>query len=299
MESDPTDTQQSDPLNPHRYVFVKDPENPNMQNLTVSVSMAELPAAPPQPWIIRQPAVPAGQVELHRFKGTLLGNERRVWVYTPPAYTSRGEPYGLLILFDGWEYTQWIPTPTILDNLLAAEQIPPLVTLFLDSPNRYHEFACNPSFTDFLTQELLPWAHQHYHITSKPEQTIIGGISLGGLAAAYAGLRHPEVFGNVLSQSGSFWYKPENETEDEWLARQLAVSPKLPLRFYLEIGLLETAPVRESGPSMLIVNRHMRNILQAKGYSFRYAEFNGRHEYLSWQGTLADGLLFLTGKDKR
>ena len=28
--------------------------------------------------------------------------------------------------------------------------------------------------------------------------------------AAFAGLTHPEIFGNVLSQSGSYWWKPSN-----------------------------------------------------------------------------------------
>jgi enterochelin esterase family protein len=36
---------------------------------------------------------------------------------------------------------------------------------------------------------------------------------LGGLQAAFVGLKHPEVFGNVLSQSGAFAWKPDGEKE--------------------------------------------------------------------------------------
>ena len=50
---------------------------------------------------------------------------------------------------------------------------------------------------------------------------------------------------------------------------------------------------------MLDVNRHLRNVLQAKGYRFRYVEFNGRHEFVNWQETLGDGLVFLLGKAAR
>ena len=57
---------------------------------------------------------------------------------------------------------------------------------------------------DFLAQEIVPWARANYHATDRPEQTIIGGTSLGGLQAACVGLKHSEVFGNVLSQSGAF-----------------------------------------------------------------------------------------------
>ena len=44
-------------------------------------------------------------------------------------------------------------------------------------------------------------------------------------------------------------------------------------------------------------NRHIRNVLQAKGYDVHYAEFPGGHDYLCWRGTLAEGLLVLIGKE--
>jgi len=47
---------------------------------------------------------------------------------------------------------------------------------------------------------------------------------------------------------------------------------------------------------MLDANRHLRDVLQAKGYKFRYVEFNGRHEFANWQETLGDGLIYLLGR---
>jgi enterochelin esterase family protein len=48
------------------------------------------------------------------------------------------------------------------------------------------------------------------------------------------------------------------------------------------------------GLNRLIENR--RIALKAKGYEIKYAEFNGAHEYISWQGTLPDGLIELLGR---
>lgn len=57
---------------------------------------------------------------------------------------------------------------------------------------------------------VVPWGYRsRYHVTSNRRSIIVGGSSLGGLAAAYCGLRRPDIFGNILSQSGSFWWQPK------------------------------------------------------------------------------------------
>jgi len=159
--------------------------------------------------------------------------------------------------------------------------------------------ACTSEYADFLAQEIVPWARVNYHVTDRPEQTLIGGASLGGLAAAFVGFKHPEVFGNVLSQSGSFSWKPDNEKDFEWLTHQFAASPRLPLRFSFEAGLLENTgggpPGRPIPPPLLASNRNFRDTLQAKGYSVHYTEFNGNHTMFNWRGTLASHLIALVG----
>ncbi|MBA2284175.1 MAG: enterochelin esterase [Ktedonobacteraceae bacterium] len=289
-----TATFQVDPLNPRRFFLQADEEGGDEEEV---LSVLEMPNAPPQPWITSHPGIPAGQVELQRLRSAILNNERRVWVYTPPGYTAGGTPYDLLILFDGMAYTNEIPTPTILDNLLAEGHLPPLVAVMLcslDGETRERELACYPPFVEFLTDELLPWLHARYHITTNPARTIIGGSSYGGLAATFAALSRADVFGNVLSQSGSAWWVPDDDTDFEWIARQFMDREQLPIRFYLDVGLLENHNrPSDAGPSQLASTRHLRNVLRARGYEVDYAEFNGSHTYLCWRGTLADGLLAL------
>jgi enterochelin esterase family protein len=100
----------------------------------------------------------------------------------------------------------------------------------------------------------------------------------------------------LLSQSGAFWWKPDDDLEHEWLARQFAAAPRLPLRSYLDVGRLETWSSRGGGPSQSLSNRHLRTVLQAKGYPVHYAEFAGGHSFFCWQLTLADGLQALFGR---
>ncbi|HAK41571.1 MAG TPA: hypothetical protein DCM59_01045, partial [Clostridium sp.] len=82
----------------------------------------------------------------------------------------------------------------------------------------------------------------NYNISNKACEAIIGGLSLGGLTATYLGLKHSEVFGNVLSQSGSYWYKPKDYDgyePDCWINTEFKAIDKLPLKFYLNVGVLE------------------------------------------------------------
>lgn len=288
----------ADPLNPRTFVFPPEPDAP--ADKAVVRSVVEMPEAALQPWILPRPGVPEGSVTWHNLSSRTLGNEHPLWIYTPPGYTTQAEPYHLLLLFDGRDHLTVTPTPTTLNNLIAADKIPPLVAVLLDFPDqatRNRELACYPPFDDFLARELLPWLHHNYHISHLPAQVIVGGASYGGLAATYTALNHPEIYGHVLSQSGSYWWKPEGTDEHEWLTRQFVTRPKLPLQFYLDVGLFERTATPDAGPTQLVANRHLRDVLQAKGYPLRYAEFSGGHEYLNWRGTLADGLIALIGQN--
>jgi enterochelin esterase family protein len=290
----------NDPLNPLQFTEHYDELNPYEGN---SFSAVELPTAEPQTWNVVRPNVPTGRVQRDKFRSKLLGNERSIWIYTPHGYTPSKKPYGLLVLTDGGIAVNTARVATTLDNLIAAGLIPPLVAVMVENPNRWRELSCNPVYADFLAQEVVPWARANYSATDRPEQTIIGGASLGGLQAACVGLKHSEVFGNVISQSGAFDWKPEGEKEWEWLNRQFAASPRLPLRFSFEAGLLEgtwwwrSLPQRDPVPMppLLMVNRNLRDTLTSKGYPVHYTEFNGNHGSLNWRGTLASHLIALVG----
>ena len=167
------------------------------------------------------------------------------------------------------------------------------------------ELRPNPDFPAFLASELLPWIRGRYHVTADPRLTVVAGSSLGGLTATYAALRHPEHFGNVLCQSGDFSWAPDHvhamgrmadaTTETGWLAKEFIRSPKLPIKFHMEAGTFEVDQAGTGG-NILETSRHMRDVLLAKGYEVHYQQFLGGHDYLSWRGLFADGLIALIGR---
>ena len=271
---------QPDPLNARRA-----PVAPRIE-----VSVLELPAAPPTRWSRPDPATPRGtlrevQVPLGEGRGS-----RKGWLYLPAA---GAVPGGLVIFLDGQSYTTLIPGPTILDNLIAARAIRPVAAVFLTAgDDRESEYACNGVFAERLANEVLGYARKEARIQAAATRTVLVGESLAGLQAACTALMHPKQFGAVLTQSGSFFRAPAGE-EPESVARRLAAGSAVPAAWYLEVGLLETGPIPSRDPSMLTANRHLRDVLSARGARHRFREYFGGHEHLAWRESLAIGLQFL------
>lgn len=313
-------TFQMDPLNSHRL------NCPIGADKFTCISVAELPQAPLQPWVLKT-AVPEGRIEQGSIKSNIQNVDRGFWIYLPPNYTSTGRPNALLVLFDGVDYLSSEAenrapreAPTILNNLIAAGKIPPTVVVFIDNVRgrRLLDLLGDSNFADSMATELIPWVRSHYNVTKNPAETAVGGYSVGGFASAYLGLRHSEVFGNVMSQSGAFWWAPDHNggvcgpdcraagyvpipnhsldttTEPNWMAQQFLASRKLPIRFYLEAGTFEQDP-RGRGGNILETTRHLRDVLRAKGYSVTYKQFVGGHDGLSWRADLAEALIALLG----
>jgi enterochelin esterase-like enzyme len=281
---------QPDPLNPRRYDRFK----PNI------FSIVELPNAKKSAWVTREPNIPKGVVGQIKelFKSRILNNERKIFIYKPPGFTTDGPRYPLLVM--GSTYVSTIPLPIILDNMIAKGLIPPVVVLFVDYPDaetQNRELSCDSKYGEFLAKELIPAQRDFLHATADPRLITTGGASMSGLSAACLALQHADVFGNVISQSGSYWWSPPNDLEDQWVPRQYAKNAKLPVRFFISVGLLESEQALRNGlPSMLHANRHFRDVLVARDYSVVYQEINAGHDPLNWQTTISDLLLAVFAK---
>ncbi|GGR09045.1 enterochelin esterase [Streptomyces netropsis] len=267
------DTAVPDPLNAAPPLPARDGRHPS--------SVMALPDAPAQPWAHPRAEVARGE----RVEAEVDG--RRVGVHLPAGHRGADGPYAVAVLLDGEMWGPVLDFGDALDNLLAEGRIPPTVTLLVDTMGRDRRMAdlsCSEEFVDWLAEVLLPWAAREYGATRDPARTVVAGQSAGGLTAAFAAFRRPERFGNALSQSGSFWWPDGTEFDSgsEWLTRQFAVAERTAVRFRLEVGLQEWM--------LLPQNRHLRDVLQARGYEVSYEEFNGGHDYACWRGGLAAGL---------
>jgi enterochelin esterase family protein len=267
------------------------------------LSRFELPDAPDQSIADKREGASRGHIERHMLKSEVLGNERRVWVYTPPGYDP-ARRYPVLVAFDGGAALTRTPTHRVLDNLIADGRIRPAVAILVDNAtatSRNTELPCSEPFARFIETELMPWARGAYAISEDPKDAFVTGVSYGGLASMWLGYRMPQVFGNVIAQAPSLWWGPgvdlelpmklQTDYQPEWLTARYAEAERLPLRIWMEIGLMESPEI------MVEPNRRMRALLEAKGYDLTYSEPTGGHDYAVWRGTLPKALEMMLGPD--
>ena len=303
------DTLSPDPYNSKRFTQRYRREG---QKFVVEYSVLETPDVKSLVWVEQKKNVIPGNLNAMDFHSNILNSKRKVWIYTPNNFDSNDKPMHLLIVFDGKAFIEFTKAPQILDNLQAGNKIPPCIAIFIHNYSGYSrgkDLLCYPQFADFIAKELVPWAHENYNISFNPAHSILVGSSSGGLAASFIGFKHPEMFTNILSQSGYYewypginwfqhsqkffgddfvrWWSKEEEKEEEWLTKQYLQNERLDLKFYLNVGNLETRAIKPI--------RNFHKMLQKKGYTHFYKEYPGGHEYIAWQTYLPEGLIYLIG----
>ncbi|TPR58264.1 alpha/beta hydrolase [Enterococcus sp. OL5] len=110
-----------------------------------------------------------------------------------------------------------------IDHLTATGQISPFILVGIAPVNRNDDYTPWPAdallphtpklagkvkeYLTILATEIKPYIDTHYATDPLAVSTTIGGCSYGGLAALFASYYFPEVFGNYILLSASFWFE--------------------------------------------------------------------------------------------
>lgn len=233
---------------------------------------------------------PPIQILEHQFNSDALNNVRSVWVQPP-----LNEVAAIAVFLDGEYYLAHIRAARMLQELRQSGVAPSLLVAYVshvDWRTRWPESFCRSAFTAFLADELRPWVIQEFGVSSSIP-TLLAGLSLTGLSAAFAGLQRPDCFDYVLCQSGSFWWK------DCWLTREAASFEQSSTRFYLSVGDNETQKDVYHGNglwqrvSQIEGCRHMHEALLKQGFHVNFREFTGGHDVPSWRNDLSTAIASL------
>ncbi len=227
---------------------------------------------------------------------------RLVRVYLPRNYNP-AEPHFGLYLFDGqndfddmpsfsggWYVHEAVeglaktkrPVPVVIGiDHGGAERILELSPFAVEEANGKLEI-----LLAWVTGQLMPALTAELNLIPGPLGAVIGGSSMGGLAAFWSHFRHPEAFGGSLVMSPSFWLS------NQAIFADIAARPTPEVsRLYLDAG------AREDKGRVVEAVKTMAEHLVGRGYDsdrlMWRADSRGTHSEGSWRRRLPAALRFM------
>jgi predicted alpha/beta superfamily hydrolase len=171
-----------------------------------------------------------GGLRLHEFPSRVYRNKRLLRIWLPPDYDAPENAkrhYPVFYLNDGQNLfdpatafagVEWQVDETA-DRLIREGKVSPLIIVGIDNAQgeRIKEFLPYRSFSppvlrpqgrrypDFLMNEVMPFVYERYRIARGPENTALGGSSLGALISLYTVMDRPGTFSRLLLESPSLF----------------------------------------------------------------------------------------------
>jgi predicted alpha/beta superfamily hydrolase len=148
-------------------------------------------------------------------------------------------------------------------------------------------------YPTFLTREVMPFMARNYRVATGPENTGLGGSSLGALIALYTAVVKPGLVGRLLLESPSLW------ASNRQLIRETRAVKRWPDRVFLGTGTAEVGR-KEKDQSVVDDVRELDGILRRGGLDenrLRLVIDDGAyHHEAAWAKRFPDALAFLFGR---
>ncbi len=222
-------------------------------------------------------------------------------------------PLKTLYLLHGYTGScmDWFTTAA-LGELAAANGI---AIIMPDAENHFYVDDMNRGdmHGEYIGRELIEFTRQMFPLSQKREDTIIGGISMGGYGALRNGLKYNDVFGHIIAISPAIVTQELGMASDE--PNHVGAT-----RGYFESVFGNLAKVNESdmdlntlvnklhaenvkfpeiymacGSNDILVHasRHLDGLMRALGIAHTYEEGPGTHDGLFFNPHLRHGLELL------
>jgi len=177
---------------------------------------------------------------------------RQVTVYVPP-----DPPEAVVFAGDGQGASRW-------GGFLEAAGLPPTMIVgvhgLADETLRLQEYS--PVFDAsrfaaherFFVEEAGQWVRSRFGVALPAGRTAVFGASAGGELALALGLRHPDVYGAILSGSPGAGYRPDGAVLPDRVPRAYLVAGTLE-PFFLENATRWATALRAAGADVLLSER--------------------------------------------
>ena len=228
---------------PYNFVVdgirVQDPNNTELfPNEQFKASLLEIPN-PDALYTVND--VPHGKVQYCSYKSSVLGMDRPLVVYTPPGYDKGNKKYPVFYLVSGTTDTEetWFKVGkvnVILDNLIARGEAVPMIVVMpygymmngTPSPTTMAAVEMYQTFSDELTQCVMPYVEANFRTVNKRESRAIAGFSRGGGQSLFTAYSHPD----KIAWLGSYSAYLTPEMLDTCFPQIGSIVPRLKLMWF-------------------------------------------------------------------
>jgi S-formylglutathione hydrolase FrmB len=243
---------------------------------------------------------------------------QRNWLYSlylPDGYGTDGKNYPVIYLLHGRGDNEfgWKPGITVLDSMIAAGLIPPMIAVGPSGDSSWWVDTLEP-FETAVISELIPYIDANYSTITDRSGRAVAGYSMGGFGALRYALVYPELFGAAIVLSPALYDgdPPLDSSARSTGAFGTPFDPALWKRLnypavleqYLhskwKVPLFITAGDDEgNNPSDLHNNVEQQVVLlygkvyKAGGKPAELRILNGGHSWNVWKKVLAEGLLYI------
>ena len=246
-----------------------------------------------------------------RHAGGTLEAEMRTWEQRP--YPPKKAPFKTLFLLHGisGNHADWI-SETRIRNWAESHGIAVVMpsgynAFYLDQPEVHNYYG------RFVGQELVEVARRMFPLSTRREDTFIGGISMGAYGALRNGLKYCETFGSIVSLSsamiinnfdqiissdglfflsrdflehtfGDLSHVRDSDKDPARLAADLVYCDRPRPRIFMTCGNQD--PLAEA-------NRMLAGRMRDTGLDVTYHEMHGGHDWDFWNSALPEALNWL------
>ncbi len=183
---------------------------------------------------------------------------------------------------------------------------------YVDQPGMHNYYG------KFIGEELVEMTRKMFPLSTKREDTFIGGLSMGGFGALRNGLKYADTFGYIVSLSGAIHFEnyPDWDTESHWyfgtraflenvfgpmekfaesdnnpkyLVKKLVEEGKAVPKFFIACG---------DEDELLTCNKEMNEYLKELGVDVYFEIGKGNHEWDFWDTYIKKAIEWLPTEDK-
>lgn len=237
---------------------------------------------------VKKDGVPEGTVTTGTFTSQKIypGVNYSYSLYVPAQY-DENTPANFMVFQDGGMIEACASATTVLDNMIAEGEMPVTIALFINAGdcgpglpiygasfgtnNRSIEYdSVDDLYAKFLIDELMPAVVGEYNLSEKPaDHCIVGHSSSGNSALAVAWHRN-DVFGRVISCSGSF----VNIRGGNVWPYAIRSGEKRDLKMYMAVGEQDLNIIFGD---WLTANYDVARAMEYAGYEYILTEYKAGH----------------------